>query len=177
MRNIEQKSLSLLKEYNLDILPVDIKKVINKLKLKLACYDLGKGVSGVLVVNKGDVKIGYSLFESEERQRFTMAHELGHYILHCNDSENKLFVDDIKVKFRRDQSTKQEQKEEKEANIFAASLLMPKELINTEFNKLMKDKLILSDEEIVEKLADNFKVSSIAMTYRLINLGYMHSKF
>src|SRR5205823_4215324 len=69
-----------------------------------------------IVVNKDD---------PSTRQRFTIAHELGHYILHQDyvKDESK-----YKVLLRRPLQDLDYTKEEKEANCFAANLLVPNDL-------------------------------------------------
>ena len=171
MTNIEQKTTDLLRKYGLMIVPVDVKLLIKKLKIKLESVDFGEEVSGVLVTEMGKSKIGYSRNESKQRQRFTLAHELGQYSLHLKDNKNKLFVDNVKVMYRKQAFTNTEKKQEIEANRFAASLLMPKELILDRYNYLSKEETFLIDDEIINKLAKEFQVSSVAMTYRLTNLG------
>ncbi|TSC71892.1 MAG: hypothetical protein G01um101438_839 [Parcubacteria group bacterium Gr01-1014_38] len=73
---------------------------------------------------KKDPKIFVNSQYPPERKTFTLAHELGHYLLH--KGEEKLRIDS----FEYSQDT-QESREESEANYFAASLLVPKEkLVN-----------------------------------------------
>lgn len=57
---------------------------------------------------------------------------------------------------------------EREANAFAAAILMPKELIAQEINKLLDGDAL----EIITKLSKKFGVSEQAMSFRLSNLGY-----
>lgn len=173
-KNIEKKANDLLKKFNLDnILPIPVNKLIKSSGIKLSPYDLGEGVSGVLMIDKGVSKIGYNATESYVRQRFTLAHELGHFELHCKNKDKELFVDNTKYLFRKQPKGSIEAQREKEANEFAAALLMPKTLVKKEFNLLLENGYF-SDDEIISSLAKKFKVSQIAMTYRLKNLDYMH---
>lgn len=165
---IEQKASDLLESYNLMNTPVKVKKLIKALNIKLDKVDLGDEISGVLVVEKKKAKIGYN-GDCPTRNRFTLAHELGHYILHVNN-DNELFVDNVKVMFRKQAATRIEKMQEIEANTFAASLLMPQKLIAEKFKELKNDLFFVTDEEIIEALAKDFNVSTTAMTYRLINL-------
>jgi len=83
-----------------------------------------------------------------------------------------LFVDKTnqakQVYMRNEDSATGEIKQEREANAFAAAILMPEDMVYTELRKHQFD---LNDEEALQKLADLFKVSLPAMTYRLSNLG------
>jgi Zn-dependent peptidase ImmA (M78 family) len=174
MKNrIEHEASKLLHDLGMMSVPVSVKRIIKEQNIKLSSFDLGQDISGVLVIEKGKAKIGYNPSESSVRQRFTLAHELGHYILHREENENKLFVDDNKVMFRRKNLSQKELKQEREANSFAAALLMPEELILIEFEKLNEDDDFISDEKIIKKLAFKFMVSEIAMTYRLMNLNVL----
>jgi Zn-dependent peptidase ImmA (M78 family) len=84
-----------------------------------------------------------------ERKRFTLAHELGHHFLH---EGIKLRLDNLDYSASDKNTT-----EETEANYFAASLLIPKELL------LPK----LENNVSVSELADYFKVSLSAMKNRI----------
>lgn len=75
------------------------------------------------------------------RKTFTLAHELGHHFLHEND---KLRLDDLDYS-KDDKDTY----EESEANYFAASLLVPKDLLTKKINEGLD----------TSKLADYFQVS------------------
>ncbi|MCR8667297.1 ImmA/IrrE family metallo-endopeptidase [Aestuariibaculum sp. M13] len=171
---IETRALDLLDKSGCLEVPVPVKSVIKFLDIKLSPYDLGDDVSGVLVVNKGECKIGYNSTESLVRQRFTLAHEVGHFWLHLDNKEQELFVDDSKYMFRKQGGTKsQEYKKEMQANQFAAALLMPKCLIQKEIELL--DNGIINDHDLIVALSKKFKVSQISMTYRLNNLGFLYA--
>ncbi|PCJ17838.1 MAG: hypothetical protein COB02_12275 [Candidatus Cloacimonadota bacterium] len=83
------------------------------------------------------------------RNRFTLAHELGHFILHSKSGQ-------IKIHARRYGTSQIE----KEANRFAAELLMPKNELEELFNQ---------DKSVCE-LADIFDVSIVAMNVRIDSL-------
>lgn len=87
-----------------------------------------------------------------ERQLFTLAHEIGHLILHRGEYQENL----VEV------GTQAEEKErEKVADYFASYLLMPE----AEFNRTYKQ---LRD---VRSLKQHFRVSYKTVLYRLSNLG------
>ena len=92
-------------------------------------YSLGQDISGLLAIENNQGTIGYNQNESRVRRRFTIAHELGHYELHKNQSA--LFVDkQFKIYRSQNSSTVNNNQElEKEANAFAAAVLMPEEFI------------------------------------------------
>lgn len=122
---IENKAKKLIKEARINSLPINpllIAEIedINVYKTSFNSAD----VSGIIRKNKDGVKIYIKENEYKPRQRFTVAHELGHYYLHLKDEIGN-FVDGDKM-LNRDESNTQSQ-EELEANQFAAALLMPKE--------------------------------------------------
>ncbi|HUC79397.1 MAG TPA: ImmA/IrrE family metallo-endopeptidase [Flavisolibacter sp.] len=165
-RKIEKLTSKLLDDLKVDKLPIPINKIAESRGLSIKPYDLGADVSGVLVIEGGRGTIGINPTESAVRQRFTIAHELGHFELH-NDGD-ELFVDKgFKVLFRDQNSSKGEIKKEQEANAFAAALLMPEKLIREEVQKHSFD---LTDEDSMKKLAKAFNVSVPAMTFRISNL-------
>lgn len=166
-RKIEKLTSKILDDLNIKSLPIPVNKIAEFRGLAIKPYDLGEDVSGVLVIKNGKGTIGINPSESSVRQRFTIAHELGHYELH-NDGD-ELFVDKgFKVLFRDQNSSKGEIKKEQEANAFAAALLMPEKFIRKEIERNSFD---LTDEDSMKKLAKTFNVSVPAMTYRISNLG------
>jgi len=99
------------------------------------------------------------------RQRFTIAHELGHFFFHSGIAEH---VDrDFRINWRRvEESASGVNWEEITANRFAAELLMP-----TRFMKSDLDKIPTVDKRTVTLFALRHKVSPEAMKIRLSNLG------
>lgn len=167
-KRIEEITDQILTGLNTNELPVPIKKIAEHLGIKIHSYDLGENISGVLVINNDQGIIGVNPLEPSVRQRFTIAHELGHFVLHKNSNES-IFVDkDYKVLFRNQESSTGEHKREQEANAFAASILMPTKLLIEQIQNHFID---LTDEDAVKRLAQMFNVSVIAMTIRISNLN------
>jgi Zn-dependent peptidase ImmA (M78 family) len=167
---IEKKASLLVSEINGNKPRVDVEKIATTLGLEMKEHDLGSNVSGVLFIDKGRGIIGYNPNESNVRRRFTIAHELGHYILHRFDKE--LFVDhkQFKAVFRDHESSTGEKRQEREANAFAAALLMPKHLLMKEIEKVPLD-LADDDNDGILELAKKFEVSTQAMAFRIANLN------
>jgi Zn-dependent peptidase ImmA (M78 family) len=172
LRRSEKEAQVLIKKHNIKEAPVSVIDIVKSLGINVIPYGLGDGVSGILVVENNKSTIGYSTSDSKVRQRFTIAHELGHFILHHNANQSEqLFVDkDFLVKYRGLQKYSQNEIfHEQQANAFAAELLMPKSLIEAELTK--KDYVDYTESELIEELAKVFDVSLIAMSYRLANLN------
>ena len=132
---------------------VDIVKVANLLGYSVFQADLGGSVAGMVEKNSSEAKIFINENELPERQRFTIAHEIGHILLHHNGGQDIDFTD-YRNNDRYD-------KKEFEADNFAAALLMPKAR-SLEVWGLTGD---------VDDFARAMKVSRKAAAIRLINLG------
>lgn len=164
---IEKKTADILKEAEINELPIPIEAIALKMGLRVMPYDLGENVSGVLVISEGQGIIGYNPSEAKVRQRFTIAHELGHYELHRGQKD--LFIDKkFIVEFRNRRSSTGEIKKEQEANAFAAAILMPDKLLLKEIKNHNYD---LNDEDSMRDLARIFNVSISAITFRIANLN------
>lgn len=170
-RDIEALTRKLLKAHDVVTPPVPVDHIAQVEGLSLAYHDLEDDVSGMLIRHGSDPAIvAINVHHHENRQRFSIAHELGHYLMH--QGEPTVFVDDYLVHFRAGKSDKIYDTREKEANIFAASLLMPKTFLQAD----LKDKPIdISDDESVRALARRYGVSVQALTIRLANLGFVSS--
>jgi Zn-dependent peptidase ImmA (M78 family) len=169
---IEDVVKSILKDFGITEPSVSVSVVAKKAGIELIPYEFGENISGALFIEDGKATIGYSPSEPVVRQRFTVAHELGHYFLH-QDANSSLFFDKTQILFR-DELNSSGRRKEREANAFAASLLMPQRFINNSLARIRKTPGRLTDEEIIRELANEYKVSQIAMSYRLGNLGHMN---
>lgn len=90
------------------------------------------------------------------RNRFTIAHELGHYFLHAEGGKKELTVHRT--------SGKSDKRVEWQANWFAAAFLMPEAAVSDFYQNQSKD---------LDRIAANFKVSREAITIRLKQLGLL----
>ncbi|MGE0539174.1 MAG: ImmA/IrrE family metallo-endopeptidase [Dehalococcoidia bacterium] len=109
--------------------------------------------------------IGVNSLQPLTRKRFTIAHEIGHLLLHSDDD---MHVDEyVPIGFRNDVSSMAINEREVEANQFAAELLMPADTISREFQSIPEDVQI---EDIIDRLSQRYGVSSEAMTIRLSRL-------
>ncbi len=167
---IDARAEDILRQTGMLRVPVDVELVAHRLNLRTEAAPLGENVSGLLVVEKGHGVIGYNVTQALVRQRFTIAHEIGHFVLHRRDDPSALFIDTHYIVYRRDaQSSTGEDRREREANRFAAALLMPATLLHAEIQKQPFD---FGDEEMLTELASKFQVSTQAMSIRLSNLGF-----
>ncbi len=161
---IEKKAGWLLARAVVHIPPVPVKRVAEHIGIKIELADLGEDCSAVLVRNGPRAVIGINKTEPITRRRFSIAHEIGHFLLHKGET----YIDKgYRVNFRDLESGSGTKKEEMDANAFAAALLMPAPWVRAAFKKQPFD---LTDDESLGKLAHKFKVSTLAMTYRLMKL-------
>ena len=86
-------------------MPVAIEIVARRLNLTMEAAGLGENVSGMLVVKGDRGAIGYNSAHARVRQRFTISHEIAHYLLHAKkNGKAQLFID-RHVAFRRDENS------------------------------------------------------------------------
>lgn len=173
---VRNKAKEILKLAGIRSAPVNVEEIASFHNLSVVPYNFGSEVSGALYSEKGRATIGYNPLEGDTRKRFTIAHELGHYFLHFlpkSKPKEEIFIDKKGYSFYRDQnSTSGEVMREKEANAFAAEILMPEEIIKKEIQNIVDRKAKPTEEKLIEELAEKFKVSSVAMTHRLTNLKF-----
>lgn len=157
---ISEKCEGLYKENRLQL-----EDLCKKLSLKCLAAEYPRDISGAIF--KDDDGDGYTIYVNKDhpksRQRFTISHEIGHYISYLCDShskqellDNKGFEDKL-MYYRKDGNVS---KAEIEANLIAAELLMPEERVKT----LIKDNLT------IEEMSEIFFVSQAAMTVRVQSL-------
>ncbi len=163
---IETQAQQVLRKTNCQQLPVPVELVAHHLGLRVEPAELGEDVSGVLVLGDGGGTIGYNAAHASVRQRFSIAHEIGHFTLHRETGQ--LFIDKQYTVYLRDQrSSSGEDLQEIQANQFAAALLMPDVMVRGAIVGIDFD---LGDETALDALAEKFQVSRQAMTFRLANL-------
>jgi len=178
-QNIEIKAQSLLEEagYNGSPVKIDIESFAKHHGFEIKEYDFKTNeinsdtISGALVVQNGIRTIGVNSTESNQRKRFTIAHELGHFFLN-HGMKDGIKLDTYKL-YRNVDSAMGFKEEEIQANAFAAALLMPQNYLLNEFERLAN--IYFDNLKIIEELADRFFVSQISMSYRLNRLGLMET--
>lgn len=157
----------LLERFNISHPPVDVNKIAKKLniEIKVKPYEGNDDLSGILVRDYHGTFIGVNALHLKPRQRFTIAHELGHFLLHEVDP---LFIDKkISIYYRHSRATDGVDEKEVEANNFAGMLLIPTKFLEDD---LKKEAIDILDEEVIRKLAKKYKVSEQAMSIRLARL-------
>lgn len=107
----------------------------------------------VMVINNKDYT---------ERQNFTVAHEIAHFVLHCNSKDN--FFE----RYRHGLDKNQRPEIENSANAFAAALLMPEKMVR-DFVSALPQEYIRT--QIISAIAKKFIVPDKAAERRLQELN------
>lgn len=160
---------------------VPLHRIATFLKAEIHQQTFEDIVSGVLLIQGDERHIMVNKAHHPNRQRFTIAHELGHLVLHHNSGDG-LFIDTHLRAYQRrgsaasgvyeESGSTTTPAEEWEANLFASALLMPRELL---LSKTVGREYW--DELDVAALAAEFGVSEQAMTIRLRQLDVLDSIF
>jgi Zn-dependent peptidase ImmA (M78 family) len=137
--------------------PIKVGNIAKELGLTVKASTLDAGISGeirrkddsyIIKVNRHDVK---------ERQRFTVAHEIAHFLLH-KDVIGDGLVDDVMYRSKLSDSL------EAEANRLAADLILPWESFQALFSQVDMPKI----EQKIEEVA---KITEVSTTVIKIRIG------
>jgi Zn-dependent peptidase ImmA (M78 family) len=136
------------------VTPVDVGRLAATLGLKVTYDRLGE-ISGKIEKDQFGYKVTINETDPIVRKRFTLAHEIGHYILH-RDLIGDGITDDAMYR------SKLSSFYEIQANRYAAHILMPPGIFREKYRNGMTSP---------HALATYFGVSSQAAEYRIKNLG------
>jgi Zn-dependent peptidase ImmA (M78 family) len=153
--------------------PIPVDAIAKAEGLQILETSLAGDVSGALVRSEGLSGIAVNNQHHPNRRRFTIAHELAHFSLKHEGKDNH--IDWQFTVIRRDGvSSEASDAQEIEANFFAASLLMPKEMIRSDLaSRLGYNTESGVSEAEIQLLARKYQVSDTALKYRLMNLGLL----
>ena len=167
-RLIARRVRALLQEHEVTAPPVPVERIARGLSVQLRFSPLDQELSGMVFVKDDTPIIGVNAIHHPNRQRFTIAHECGHLILHRAQVTKEVHVDKGFPMLMRDTAAAAGVNEmEIEANLFAAELLMPESLLTEALGNAPFD---IDDDATVSALARRFRVSLSAMQFRLGNL-------
>ncbi len=157
---VAEKAQEILKKNSITSPFVNVFDIAERegLKIEYRVFPNGNSdISGFLMADEKTIYL--NIDNSPERQAYTVAHELGHYLLgHAPDKYGVL-------RRANDYTNTEKSQEEKDADRFAANLLMPEKMIRRELRQYP----FLKDAPQI--LAAKFGVSVSAMKFRLMNLG------
>ncbi len=164
-RRIDSLAQKVLRENGIETPPVPVEDIARRLGSEIRYSPYEGDLSGMVFRDEQRVVIGVNSLHHPNRQRFTIAHELGHMLLHKGKPVHidRTFL----MNLRNDLSSRAVDSEEIEANLFAAQLLMPEHMLAAD---LMDQQIDFEEEEQLRKLAARYLVSVQALTFRLSNL-------
>lgn len=139
--------------------PVDVSALAEALGVRVKTAFLSDDISGKIERDAldDDYVVTFNFAHAPVRQRFTVAHELAHYILHRDLIGEQGIVDNALYRDARLGDAK-----ERQANRYAASLLMPLHLVRQAWGAGLHTK---------EQLARAFEVSPAVAEIRMRELG------
>ena len=166
-----------LATYGGDEVPVPVESIAEDLLgLRIEEANLGE-CSGMLIPSERLILVNATEAMSGEtptrRHRFTIAHELGHWICHAREAP------EAAPAYCRSQDLSQDTDRalEREANVFGAELLMPEGAVRTAWEGLpVRDPVSSMREDTVRIVAGAFDVSTSAMWYRLYSFALVSQR-
>jgi Zn-dependent peptidase ImmA (M78 family) len=140
--------------------PVKLGQLAKALGVSIKISSMRTGISGQISREDGEYVIRVNRNEARERQRFTISHELAHFLLHRNviDSSPSGITDTVLYR------SGEPERIEFEANRLAAEIVMPMPLIKRELEVNFGG---IVTEATIEALAARFEVSKAAMEIKL----------
>lgn len=166
---------TILEENGVKVYPINAFDIAKKMgfDIKYARFK-NSSISGALWDGVDEMSFGDETFkrvifvngkESPRRQLFTVAHEIGHFILHCNDESNfyERYMTD-----KKDNVEPNQKKMEDDADYFAASLLLPRNILV----QYIRINGLNDNKEIIDKVSSDFFVEKETISKRLYEIGY-----
>ena len=168
----KRRAHAVLQELQITHGPVAVDYVAQRKGITVRFVPLEQDMSGMIFKKETPIIVVNSLHHPN-RQRFTLAHEVGHFELHMQEIGTEVHVDKQFLAYARDtKSSLGSDRREIEANRFAAELLVPRHFLVTALAGRIVD---VENEELISELATNFEVSRQMMAFRIAELA--ESKF
>lgn len=145
--------------------PVPLEKIAKAAGIKEIQYVPLNSFEGTLLANdaKSEGVIVINSGARHQRQRFTLGHELGHFLIPRHGHDMKCSKSDLAAKPSKGMSSSVAI--EAEANLFSAELLMPRKLLS-KLSTFNREPSI----EGIKLTAENFDVSFQAMAVRFADI-------
>jgi Zn-dependent peptidase ImmA (M78 family) len=155
----------LVEKLGLKAPPVPVEKLAKALGVRIEYNPFDDELSGMAFLRDGKPIIGVNSKHHPNRQRFTIAHELAHVVLHRPHLETAVLIDKSRNFIPRDPTSAEGiDPLEIQANAFASELLLPARLVRQVLSESAGD---LHDDEYLIRLAQRFRVSLTAFQIRL----------
>ena len=150
-KEVQQVILKNQKEF-----PIRIGNIAAELGLTVKSSTLNTGISGEISLSEQGYLIKVNRHDVKERQRFTVAHEIAHFLLHEHLIGDGI-TDDLMYRSNLSDNL------EAEANRLAADIIMPWSLLKPLYNSMVELKI----EQRIEKIATIAEVSVTAVKIRM----------
>jgi len=137
--------------------PVKLGEIAKDFGLQVKLATLPANISGQIKEDINVVTIKINRHDVKARQRYTLAHEIAHFLLHKHLLREGISDD---VLYRSTQSNEIEA----EANRLASDIIMPEKVIDELYKKHYKGK---KDAQLYESIAAELEVSTTALKIRL----------
>lgn len=164
--SVSDQVRALLDEFGVVAPPVPIDKIVKGHGIIVCPLPGSDEVSGAIIRRDGKAVIAINPAHHPNRQRFTLAHEFAHFLLHEGNIDEHVDDLDFRVNWRNAESAKAINWEEIAANQFAAELLMPTDFVRQDLNTIGQ-----VDSNSIQLLASRYGVSKLAMEIKLTNMG------
>jgi len=152
MKHIIEKANEIREKYGID----DLELLASKLGAEVVEMPLGRIIKEMYIKDEGVIVIDPDLHPYKKRH--LIAHALAHHLFHRKDKVN-YFLEDRENRFNEWLM----RKHEKEAEVFAAYLLIPEDKLN----ELLEQEWVKESPDPVAELAEEFQVSENFMKKRL----------
>jgi Zn-dependent peptidase ImmA (M78 family) len=152
MRHIIEKANEIREKYGID----DLELLASKLGAEVVEIPLGKIIKEVYIKDEGVIVIDPNLHSYKKRH--LIAHGLAHHLFHRNTRVN-YFLDERDDRF----NYWRQRRQEKEAEVFAAYLLIPEDKLNEK----LQEEWVKESPDPVPELAEEFQVSENFIKKRL----------
>lgn len=150
------KAQSIIKMYNINNPPVNVEEIAEQLGYKVVPFDFPDNISAITKIIDGVKVIGVNQNHHPLRRRFSVSHELGHFLCGHETYTHETTLVEPEKKYMDPRY-----QQEKEADEFAAELLMPELMLKVD---------VLQNRLKAEELAKKYQVSEQALWIQLVSL-------
>lgn len=150
------KAQGILKMYKISTPPIKVEEVAEYLGFKVVPFDFPENISAITKIIDGVKVIGVNKKHHSSRRRFSVAHELGHFLCGHETYTHETTIVEPEKKY-----SDPRYQQEKEADEFAAELLMPESMLKID---------VLQNRLKAEDIARKYEVSEQALWIQLVGL-------
>lgn len=162
--NPQDSARQILERLHIKTAPVPVEKIAKALGAVVRFSPLDEELSGMVYIKDGVPVIGVNALHHPNRQRFTIAHEIGHLVMHRDLISESVHVDkQFRILMRNSNSASGLEAIEVQANQFAAELLIPSSM----FDLMKITASDIDDDAPLDELAKKFRVSKQMLEYRI----------